>query len=382
MNISKQAMEAYHSNLSKLQGNANKTFEKLVNASLKVNPDMSDDEFMELVENSLISTTLSYGDAAGSVALDFFEEYTGLDAKNTDIAKVPYFVNDKYREKVAQYAANNTLRDNEFMEACGNILQSEVLQQANRTMSNVGKRHGLKFARVPQGGECAFCAMLASRGFVYSEAGANSHYHNHCKCKVVAGKPGTKVGGYDHTKTEKSFNTICKNLGIKKSLEEVENNKELRDKVLAEASRRNKDWLYRGEATKPWYIKPREQLSADEKRGIDILSSMGFSPVALPEDAPDGSKNIDFWLRDQHLFVEHKNAGGGKHSIEDNLGSAKKKWDNLKCDQPKIVILTTEGSTRSYEDDMKSIRRCKRYYDEVWYVPPGETDFLIIKNEG
>ena len=382
MNISKQAMEAYHSNLSKLQGNAKKTFEKLVNASLKVNPDMSDDEFMELVGNSLISTTLSYGDAAGSVALDFFEEYTGLDAKNTDIAKVPYFVNDKYREKVAQYATNNALRDDEFMEACGNILQSEVLQQANRTMINAGKRYGLRFARVPQGGECSFCAMLASRGFVYSEAGANSHYHNHCKCKVVAGKPGTKVGGYDHTKAEKSFNTICKNLGIKKSLEEVENNKELRDKVLAEAGRRNKDWLYRGEVTKPWYIKPREQLSADEKRGIDILSSMGFSPVALPEDAPDGSKNIDFWLRDQHLFVEHKNAGGGKHSIEDNLGSAKKKWDNLKCDQPKIVILTTEGSTRSYEDDMKSIRRCKRYYDEVWYVPPGETDFLIIKNEG
>ncbi|EPD78756.1 hypothetical protein HMPREF1527_01093 [Atopobium sp. oral taxon 199 str. F0494] len=382
MNISKQAMDAYHSNLSKLQGKAKQAFEKLVSAGIKVNPDMSDSEFMELISNSLISTTLSYGDAAGSVALDFFEESTGLEAKNTDLAKVPRFVNDKYREKVDQYAANNALHGDEFMEACGNIMQSEVLQQANRTMINAGKRYGLRFARVPQGGECAFCAMLASRGFVYSEAGANSHYHNHCKCKVVAGKPGTKVGGYDHTKTEKSFNTICKNLGIKESLEEVENNKELRDKVLAEAGRRNKDWLYRGEVTKPWYIKPREKLSADEKRGIDILSSMGFSPVALPEDAPDGSKNIDFWLRDQHLFVEHKNAGGGKHSIEDNLGSAKKKWDNLKCDQPKIVILTTEGSTRSYEDDMRSIRRCKRYYDEVWYVPPGGTDFLIIKNEG
>lgn len=382
MNISKHAMDAYHSNLSKLQGKAKQAFEKLVSAGVKVNPDMSDSEFMELVNNSLISTTLSYGDAAGSVALDFFEESTGLEAKNIDLAKVPRFVNDKYREKVDQYADNNALHGNEFMEACGNMMQSEVLQQANRTMINAGKRYGLRFARVPQGGECAFCAMLASRGFVYSEAGANSHYHNHCKCKVVAGKPGTKVGGYDHTKTEKSFDTICKNLGIKESLEEVENDKELRDRVLAEAGRRNKDWLYRGEVTKPWYIKPREKLSADEKRGIDILSSMGFSPVALPEDAPDGSKNIDFWLRDQHLFVEHKNAGGGKHSIEDNLGSAKKKWDNLKCDKPKIVILTTEGSTRSYEDDMRSIRRCKRYYDEVWYVPPGGTDFLIIKNEG
>lgn len=109
---------------------------------------------------------------------------------------------------------------------------------------------------------------------------------------------------------------------------------------------------------------------------------MGFSPVSLKEDAPDGSKNIDFWLRDQHLFVEHKNAGGGKHSIEGNLESAKDKWDNLKCEKPIIVILTTEGSTRSLESDVEEIIKRKKYYDEVWYVSPGGTDFLIIKNEG
>ena len=382
MDISKKDMEEYHRRLSQVQEKSKATFKRLVEAGLKANPAMEDEEFLKLVEKSMISTTLSFGDAAGSVALDFFTDTTGLSANNSDIARLPFGVNDSFSDHVKKYARNNDIKGQKFLEACGNLVESETLQQANRTIGKAGAKNRLKFARVPQGGECSFCALLASLGFYYTESGANSHYHNHCKCKVVAGKPGTTVGGYDYTKTEKSFNTILKNLGINKRLEEVKNNKELRDKVLAEAGRRNKDWLYRGETAEPWYIKPRKKLSADEKRAIDILSSMGFSPVSLPEDAPDGSKNIDFWLMDQHLFVEHKNAGGGKHSIENNLRLARDKWTNLECDKPRIVILTTEGSARSLESDIKEIIRRKKYYDEVWYVPQGGADFLIIKNEG
>lgn len=382
MDISKKDMEEYHRRLSQVQEKSKATFKRLVEAGLKVNPAMDDEEFLKLVEKSMISTTLSFGDAASSIALDFFTNTTGLDAKNSDIARLPFGVNDSFSSHVKEYAKNNDIKGQQFLEACGNLVESETLQQANRTIGKAGARNGMKFARVPQGGECPFCAMLASLGFYYTESGANSHYHDHCKCKVVAGKAGTTVGGFDYTKTEKSFNAILKNLGIKESLAEVRSNKELRDKVLAEAGRRNKDWLYRGKPTEPLYFKPREELSADEKRAIDILSSMGFSPISLKEDAPDGSKNIDFWLRDQHLFVEHKNAGGGKHSIEGNLESAKDKWENLKCEKPVIVILTTEGSTRSLESDVEEIIKRKKYYDEVWYVSPGGTDFLIIKNEG
>lgn len=58
------------------------------------------------------------------------------------------------------------------------------------------------YARVPSGSEtCAFCLMLASRGFVYrseKSAGALDHYHPHCDCRVVAGwGDNPQVGGYD-----------------------------------------------------------------------------------------------------------------------------------------------------------------------------------------
>lgn len=38
--------------------------------------------------------------------------------------------------------------------------------------------------RITSGSECAFCAMLASRGAVYSEAGVDFQAHNHCSCSA------------------------------------------------------------------------------------------------------------------------------------------------------------------------------------------------------
>lgn len=45
-----------------------------------------------------------------------------------------------------------------------------------------------RFARVPSGKTCAFCSMLASRGWVYHSretAGAMSKFHAHCDCQIV-----------------------------------------------------------------------------------------------------------------------------------------------------------------------------------------------------
>lgn len=61
-----------------------------------------------------------------------------------------------------------------------------------------------KFARVPTGDEtCAFCLMLASRGFVYRNLEAASHAHANCDCRVVPAwnvkdpRDPTLVEGYD-----------------------------------------------------------------------------------------------------------------------------------------------------------------------------------------
>ncbi|MDD6373128.1 MAG: hypothetical protein PUF97_01330, partial [Bifidobacteriaceae bacterium] len=60
-----------------------------------------------------------------------------------------------------------------------------------------------RWARVPRGRvTCAFCTMLAGRGFVYTSeeaagGGLGSKYHNHCDCEPVPSWGEAKLAGYD-----------------------------------------------------------------------------------------------------------------------------------------------------------------------------------------
>ena len=102
------------------------------------------------------------------------------------------------------------------------ILGDEIVREKFATMQANGRRDPAKpyFARVPvpsgsvyghkpgqthnlylaQHGTCAFCEILASRGFVYlARATANAHVHDGCNCVPMPGfeHGRTKVGGYD-----------------------------------------------------------------------------------------------------------------------------------------------------------------------------------------
>lgn len=52
------------------------------------------------------------------------------------------------------------------------------------TLSAEGDRHARGWQRVASGKACAFCALLAARGPVYSESGARFQAHGHCACGV------------------------------------------------------------------------------------------------------------------------------------------------------------------------------------------------------
>lgn len=84
--------------------------------------------------------------------------------------------------------------------AVGRMARDQVSRRANQAMRASASRDGVRWARVPMGGEtCAFCAMLASRGFVYhsaESAGEGDHWHRNCRCKVVPETAGG-VEGYD-----------------------------------------------------------------------------------------------------------------------------------------------------------------------------------------
>lgn len=92
--------------------------------------------------------------------------------------------------------------DDRVRRQVGAMARSQTRRMANQAMiANAGRDH-VRFARVPSGGRtCAFCAMLASRGFVYhtaETAGSMNRYHNDCRCEIVPGfDDDTSIDGYD-----------------------------------------------------------------------------------------------------------------------------------------------------------------------------------------
>lgn len=89
-----------------------------------------------------------------------------------------------------------------FVDKCLDRLDYEVKRAAAECVVRNAERDPkrVRYARVPSGGEtCPFCAMLASRGFVYHSEELASHAHAGCRCRVVPGWDGadSRVEGYD-----------------------------------------------------------------------------------------------------------------------------------------------------------------------------------------
>lgn len=91
-----------------------------------------------------------------------------------------------------QRHARDTIEDN-----------MDIEYKAARAAGNDGFADEIGYARVPNLGACAFCIMLASRGFMYhSERSAKyrkrdgEKYHEHCNCSIVPFHDAHSIKGY------------------------------------------------------------------------------------------------------------------------------------------------------------------------------------------
>lgn len=77
--------------------------------------------------------------------------------------------------------------------------------------SRSGKTKKITYARVPVGDSCAFCELLASRGFVYGSAksatlrGDGNAYHEGCDCVAVPFSGPGSIEGYDYKQYEDKY---------------------------------------------------------------------------------------------------------------------------------------------------------------------------------
>lgn len=149
---------------------------------------------VEAVSEQVRALASVYGDAASYVAAELLERETGSAGGMLPLDQFEAL------DGSVRYAARHLFGDDPdpgaFAAYVAGALGKAIWDRANATMGQ--GRAGVRYARVPTGREtCAFCLMLAGRGYVYSSAELASHSHAGCDCVVVPVSKGG-IGGYDY----------------------------------------------------------------------------------------------------------------------------------------------------------------------------------------
>lgn len=144
-----------------------------------------------------------YGDMAATVAAEWYEKnhpgyYQALlaDTFPTDglVGGVKYHAGNLFTD-------NPNLTLSGLSDSLGRYIQYSSRGTIARNVSLDPEKP--RYGRVPTGSvTCAWCSMLASRGFVYlteKTAGLNKHYHNGCDCQIVPSWEQNQavIKGYD-----------------------------------------------------------------------------------------------------------------------------------------------------------------------------------------
>jgi hypothetical protein len=147
-----------------------------------------------------------YGQAAATVAADWYENIRAKDVPGRFTAVLAESAPAEQVQRNVRYQAGALFSDTPMamLNTLGGALQLHVVNAGRETIRSNAYRDIARprYARVPTGGKtCAFCLMLASRGFVYASAataGKGDKYHHDCDCQAIVDfTDDPRIDGYD-----------------------------------------------------------------------------------------------------------------------------------------------------------------------------------------
>ena len=212
---SRAVLDAYRDGMLSISGDA----EEYVRSAMEWGWEhgLSPAEMREMAIEVIMAASDEYGSMERELARQLYERQTGQEAHvgqstvNREAVEknIRYYTRyldgtdggfDSFLRACTEQAGWLVRRDvnDQVINSCGKTSKGDKRRKRYRHDEN---RYATRFARVPQGGDtCTFCAMLASRGFVYwtrESAGEFSHYHKHCRCLIVPDDGTGEVEGYD-----------------------------------------------------------------------------------------------------------------------------------------------------------------------------------------
>lgn len=240
----------------------------------------SEQDLSVLLDSALANAAAASGEAAAI----WYDKHRVLVVENPEPFTRSTTPRTPPREKAAEIAAKAApLRQQQGEEKkARDVIQHGVktwgLNSARNTVKNRMKidPHNGGFARVPRGAKtCAFCTILASRGWVYKSeesAGALFNFHPYCDCLIVPywGQHPPEIAGYDPDKFYGYY----------------------QDAVERLAARRE--------------YSPSEKEIAAEMRAVPGVLSDSKKPSRMRVKASKYDKSSDEWLKDLDYWQEQQ----------------------------------------------------------------------------
>lgn len=367
--VTVEQLHDYNDKLSAVRSEAGNYFKKLARAEDLMK--LGEEARKKAIYHAAVDAVNSFTDAAGSAACDFFDAHV-TDARPSSIAPQPWFIKRRLYENIEKYAKTHKLGDDEFVRLLAEEVGGEVVQHANRTTIHNAVKNNLCYARVPFGNSCAFCLMLASRGFVYkteTTAGEDKgHYHARCRCKIVAGKKDTKIGDHNPEKLNQRMMQIAKELDITNfNWEDYISDKTMQDLLQREIRLRDENWLLTGKVPEPTYAseKIKKSVTIDnpwENRTALRLAQHGYKTDFIVDSKVIIENGIKrrIGLPDFESGVEIKTittSNGAYGAVENHLRKSEKKHGL------KRVVIDNSESKLTDDDVIASIHKLKDTFD-------------------
>ena len=187
--ITREELDEYAKTNKKLAELAKEDFLEFWRMLVKADPTVTVEQALEYA-SYLIEV---YGEASSLNAAEMFEK-----TNRTNNATLYGSVENEELERVVRFLVFN--ESEKALKAVLNMIGNQVNGYARETMIENAKENNIRFARVPVGKTCAFCLMLASRGYeYYSEESAGkgklNAFHDNCDCQIVS--TNDEIEGYD-----------------------------------------------------------------------------------------------------------------------------------------------------------------------------------------
>lgn len=311
LRVTQAELSRYRREVGAQADKARDYFRRAIAEFMRRYPDATTEDTRVFVLDLMGSALPNFTDLTGTLACDLFDELAEEVGFEGERARLYETTDWQIVDRKVHYLAGflNEGDKERFKSEVSDLTHYCCKRAAYDNMVANCRGQRVKWARVPTGLEtCAYCFMLASRGFAYlserSAAEGRHGYHDNCDCVVVPGfegpdgNPRVKVDGYDPEVMYRNWLSCAKTVGIDKHADPMSGvwTDDERRAVRREVATRDWHWLYTGKEPKLTYesaalMRSKEKRYPHEVDTASCLRQFGITTNFVEDGIPEVDKN-------------------------------------------------------------------------------------------